>query len=364
MRRAAMLYKTEPFVNGQKDHHTNNWEIVEAIRILNSFGFSVDLIDRNHHNWSPSEKFDLFLGLGAGGSGINYARYARASQSPIKVLLAMGPHPDVSEKRVIERYSNFNSRNNMNAPPQRLVSMVSGTVFQDFLSCTDYIMCIGEEGNESYKSYSSHGKIVLPFFPGVSREISFSPHFFKTRHLSHFLCFAGNGLICKGVDLLVEAFAKTPAKTLHICGPKTEAPFFSKYDDIINNSPNIHYHGFISPSSKEFLKLAGLCSYVIFHSAAEGLATSVATAMRAGLVPVLNSWSGIIHEDFGVPLEEEGDLIENVIAGVKKTSLITPDSYREMVFKTLNKSLDYTQSSFTHSYSSCILKILENENSI
>ena len=43
--------------------------------------------------------------------------------------------------------------------------------------------------------------------------------------MTNFLCFAGNGFICKGVDVLIEAFLQTPDLNLSICGPNTEKAF-------------------------------------------------------------------------------------------------------------------------------------------
>ena len=133
-RHAAMYYKTEPFYTDISRYtHTNNWEIVRAIEILNSKGFSVDLIDRDNHNWTPNKVYDLFLGLGVGNSGKNYARYAKASKAKVKVLLSMGPQPDISNELVVERYKEFNKRSGMNAPAMRTVSDVIGDKFIEII---------------------------------------------------------------------------------------------------------------------------------------------------------------------------------------------------------------------------------------
>ena len=103
-RSAAMYYKTEPFYTDISNYqHTNNWEIVKAIEILTNKGFSVDLIDRGNHSWTPKKRYDLFLGLGVGNSGKNFARYAKLSSAPKKVLLAMGPPALSNQLRIIHR---------------------------------------------------------------------------------------------------------------------------------------------------------------------------------------------------------------------------------------------------------------------
>ena len=90
-RRAAMFFKTEPFyTNVDRYTHTNNWEIIQSIRVLNSRGYVVDLIDRGVSNWTPKYKYDLFLGLGVGNTGRHFARYSNLSQAPKRYLQSSG----------------------------------------------------------------------------------------------------------------------------------------------------------------------------------------------------------------------------------------------------------------------------------
>ena len=357
---AAMYYKTEPFVTDTSKYtHTNNWEIVRSIEILASKGFSVDLIDRNNNNWVPKKKYDLFLGLGVGNSGKNFARYARASGAKIKVLLSMGPQPDISNALVIERYEEFNRRTGSSAPPMRTVSDVIGDKFLDIMSETDFIFNIGEPENQSFKSFLKYNKPVLGFYPAISPAVSFSFDWLGTRDINSYLCFAGNGLICKGVDVVTEAFLRDPTKNLHICGPPEDA-FFRYYGEKIGNSSNIKYHGFIEPGGKAFNDLASQCSFVIFHSAAEGCCTSVATAMKAGLVPVINPWTGINIENCGITMKEGGNIIETISHSIDKSSKLSQKEYEGLVAATLEKSRLFSQDSYTETYENAINEIMKS----
>lgn len=358
-RKAAMYYKTEPFYTDiSKYTHTNNWEIVRAIEILNNKGFSVDLIDRDNHSWSPSKDYDLFLGLGVGNSGKNFARYARASKAKIKVLLSMGPQPDVSNELVLQRYRDFHSRTGRYAPPTRTVSDVTGDKFLEIMSETDFIFNIGEKENESYKSYLKYNKPILHFYPAVSPSVSYDSNWISTRSRKSFLCFAGNGLICKGVDVVAESFLDDPTKSLDICGPP-EGAFFDQYGEKIKNSKNVKYHGFVEPGGSLFKELASKCAYVIFHSSAEGCCTSVATAIRAGLVPIVNPWTGILTEGCGIRMQEGGDIIKTVSASSDYASRVSEVEYNRLVQGTLEKSKFFTQASYTESYTSAIEEVMK-----
>jgi hypothetical protein len=354
-KKAAMYYKVEPFYTNVDSYtHTNNWEILQSIKILNEKGYAVDLIDRGNHNWTPNKTYDLFLGLGVGNTGKNFVRHANISGAKKKVLLSMGPQPDVSNELVLERYKMFKERTGQNAPPMRTVAQVTGEEFIKIADTADFIFNIGEKNTYSYNSFLKYGKPVLNFLPSVSPLLHFDPEWLQTRDINSFLCFAGNGFICKGVDLLVESFLNNPSKTLHICGPSTEAAFFNYYGEKINSAPNIVYHGFVKPGGESFNQLSSKCSFVIFHSAAEGCCTSVATAIKSGLVPVVNPWTGINVTDEGISMKEGGDIIKTITESVNKVSAINADQYKQFLEKTLEKSKLFSQDSFTKTYTEAL----------
>jgi hypothetical protein len=354
-KKAAVYYKVEPFYTNVGSYtHTNNWEILQSIKILNEKGYAVDLIDRGNHDWTPNKTYDLFLGLGVGNTGKNFVRHANISGAKKKVLLSMGPQPDVSNELVLERYKMFKERTGYNAPPMRTVAQVTGEEFIKIADTADFIFNIGEKDTCSYNSFLKYGKPVLNFLPSVSPLLHFNPEWLQTRDINSFLCFAGNGFICKGVDLLVESFLDNPSKTLHICGPNTEAAFFNYYGEKINSAPNIFYHGFVKPGGESFNQLSSKCSFVIFHSAAEGCCTSVATAIKAGLVPVINPWTGINVTDEGISMKEGGDIIKTITESVNKVSVINAGQYKQFLEKTLEKSKLFSQDSFTKTYTEAL----------
>lgn len=360
-RRAAMYYKTEPFYSDySRYHHTNNWEIAKATEILTDKGFLVDIIDRSNHDWRPNKKYDLFLGLGVGNSGVNYARYAEASGARVKTLIAQGPEPHVINSLLTKRYEMFNQRNNANVSYARMSSLIDQK-FLDIMNQTDVILCIGEKNNFSYNTFEKFGKRIIPYYPGTSPKVIFDPSWRKSRSKNNFICFTGNGLICKGVDLLVETFKETPELNLHICGPHEEE-FLKHYSQIINKpNTNIKFHGFIEPGGQTFNYLASICAYVVFHSACEGCCTAVATTLGAGLVPVINYRTGINVEGIGftIPEDDEGNVFESIKKSIREASTLDSEEYDRKLNGTLAKSKLFTQSSYIKSYSSAIDEMME-----
>ncbi len=356
--RVLLYYKTEPLYNRElvnSYEHTNNWEIIEIVRILNAYGFVVDVVDRALNNFEPENKYDLFIGLGAGNSGKYFVKYGASLTKAVKVLYAAGPEPKLSDCLVRERYDNFNSRHGLNAPYMRIIDQVN---FTEFLKYTDYILVIGESGSFCYKSYQDCGKEIKSFLPSSSPNLGFRSSWINTRKRNRFLCFAGNGLICKGVDILIEAFRELPEMELVICGPKEEA-LFEAYERELSGQGNINYEGFVKVNSERFNRLCSECAYVILNSSSEGCATSVITCMRCGFVPIVNYECGIETGNFGFMIDNITGLVPGTIDVVRRASSIADEEYSNRVFKTLMDSFKYTQGNFSATIEKALLEIIQ-----
>lgn len=362
-RKALIYYKTDPYwapwiVDDYS--HTNNWEIVQLQRILNKLGFSVDVIDRNCERFVPRKDYSLFMGLGAGNSGKHFSRIAEALPGAVKIMLAMGPAPDLSNELVVNQYARFAQRTGIDAPPMRTVEHVIGDEFTRIMNHTDYVFAFGEAHCFSAQTYLPFGKPVLPLYPAISPQVGFEIDWLKSRKLNNFLCFAGNGFICKGVDLLVEAFSKMPHMNLTICGPKTESSFFRAYKKIIEDSSNISFAGFVSVDTPQYRELCAQNAYVIFHPSKEACATSVATCMRAGLVPVLNYETGIDIRDYGYLIEGTDDPLSAIRDAVTRASNLDRDQYVTRSLQTFADSQKYSQESFTTSMTKNLVQVIQD----
>lgn len=354
-----LYFKTDPFANSksiQKYSHTNLWEIVEIARILDNFGYCIDVIDRGApKDFKLSDSYDLFIGLGAGNSGKNYATYARQLPSAYKILWAAGPDPVVSDALVRKQYDEFYDRTRFKAPYMRIISEVN---FSEFLPYVDAIFCVGQNESFSFNSYKKYNKPIYAIPPAVGNDVSFSKDWLERRNLKKFVCFAGNGFICKGVDLVFEAFERMTDFELEIYGPDTEPAFFEYYGQRLKEAKNIKYKGFINISSQEFYNMCAHTGFVVFYSCSEGCATSVATCIKAGIVPIINYETSINIKDYGILMEDSPDKINNIISNCIKASRMSEDEYKERVFKTLVASQEFSQASFTLKFTKGVLDVI------
>ncbi len=359
--RALLYYKTEPFTNQSalnNYEHTNLWEITEMVTIMNRFGFVVDVVDRSADSFSPENIYDLYIGLGTGNSGKNFVKYAKKMPNAIKVLYATSTDPLLRNGLGLQVYEMFHKRTGIYAPPMRFFDKAD---FSEFIKHTDYIFCVGEENVFSYKSYKKYDKFMFSILPGTSPNIRFSPTWLNSRKRNQFLCFAGNGFIHKGIDVIVEAFLCMPECNLTICGPDSERAFFDAYGEKIIESPNIQYEGFIKIGGEKFEEICSKCSFAILYSSSEAAATSVATAMRAGLIPIINPETSININDFGFLMTEKEDRVRDIATTVRKVTTMSDEEYSQRVYATLLASLTYTQSAFTISFTKALLSVMQDE---
>lgn len=360
-KKALLYYMTDPFWNKSltKSYiHTNYWEITEIVRILNQAGYTVDILDRSVNDIDFIEnKYNVFIGNGSGDSGKLYPDIAKKLKNAVCIFYATSTEPRIGNMLTEHRYEMFKNRTGINAKPMRIRRYVD---INRAIEVTNAIMNVSTSKNiYSTKSYLQYRKPIYCVHPSTSPKIVFHKQWLENRERSSFLCISGNGFIHKGVDLLVEAFIREPNMTLHIIGPDTERAFFDAYKDVIKNTPNIHYHGFIKIGGKKFNQLARKCSWVISHSAHESCSTSVITGMKAGLVPVINEETSVDIGDFGISLGNNNDLSIGLITDkIKSISAIEKNEYKDRVLSTLASANQYTQNEFRRTFKKALREII------
>jgi glycosyltransferase involved in cell wall biosynthesis len=339
---ALLYYKTDAFTDPKlaKDYtHTNYWESVEIARILNEMGYVVDIINRTAIRFDLEDKYELFIGIGAGDSGQHYPDIAKQVPSAIKIMYALGPEPKQSNKWVEDRYCSYSFRHGKHLGKMRRT--IDKLDIDEVMKYTDVIITCGNEYiQNTYKKFNKPiYRVYLSTHPDLKMD--------KTGR--GFLYFGGNGNIVKGLDLVIEALTDTNLQ-LYIC-----APFEEEYQPRL--SPNIHWEGFVKVGSDKFNDIVSKCGYVILPSCSEACATSVTTCMRKGLIPIVTRATGIDIGDFGY-------LIENCSIIQLREKLLRLANGNEMEFKirqkdTYKESFKYTQENFTRTFKETLWKILQ-----
>jgi hypothetical protein len=356
---ALLYYKTDPFVASfvaREYTHTNNWEILEMTRILNRLGFWVDVYGREITSKDVEQikdKYDIFIGIGAGNSGKHYADIAQKLSRAKKILLALGPEPQKSNELIKERYDYFFKRH-----PKASVTvrrMITEVDMEEAARHTDAFFLGGSTFTKD--TYAKFRKPFYKFYCSSSPEIEASYDQFLRRDRRKFVYFGGNGNIVKGLDIVIDAFLGLPELELYICAPDWEKDFNQVYRESLKNAKNIHFLGFIRVAGKTFNKITSESGSVIFLSCSEGAANSVVACMKRGLVPIVNYASGIDDvEKFGILVDEVS--VENVRKMALEASQMSEEAFLQKSLLSYFRSFEYSQARFSENFERALLEVL------
>lgn len=283
-----LKYTTEPFfpMSSPAYHHHQFWQVPEMVKILNEFGYNVDAMNGEDKTTKLTKQYDLLIDH----CPQNHSVYCNSlKQKCHKVFYSTDACPSWHNSQHELRIKAVNARKHA-----RLQMKASLLPLQHEPDQFDALFLAGNPFTFStFAGYTfkqvSYIKNSACFFPDcdVSRK---SP--------SSFLFFATYPQVLKGLDLLLEVFAKLPNAALVICSQfQSEKDFCAIYNKELYQCPNILPVGFVDIKSQLFRKVLQVCSYAILPSCSEGISGSILTAMSAGLIPIVSRECGISDND-------------------------------------------------------------------
>jgi glycosyltransferase involved in cell wall biosynthesis len=188
----------------------------------------------------------------------------------------------------------------------------------------------------------------------------------------NFLWFGSHGLVHKGLDLVLDAFADMPEYHLTVCGPLQskdalagsipssvveEQGFVKAYHKELYETPNIHTAGWVSIQSQEFAEITDNCMGIIYPSCAEGGGASVITCLQAGLIPVVSYESSVDVGDFGVILKDSS--IDEIRRSIKEVSSLPAEELKQRSRKAWDFArANHTIEKYAEEHEKAIKKIL------
>lgn len=265
--------------------HSNVWECSEIVRCFTHLGYQVDLIAWNDVTFVPSKPYDVVFDIHR-----NLSRYA--DSQTMKIFHVTGSNPVYSNAAEAVRLAALRERRSCELAPRRWISAQDMTLFEQNLAAADTVTLIGNEMTLATFPASVHHKIR----PIIATGSWLPPDMMmpRTRFNREFLWFNSAGAVHKGLDLVLEVFARHPELTLHVVGHYLrERDFVNEYGSELFRLSNIHSHGFLYPGSRTFRNVLQRTGFLINPSCSEGISTSAITCMQAGLVPLLSRNCGI-----------------------------------------------------------------------
>ena len=266
-------------------------------------------------------EFDIFLANAAGNS-CPYFEYVE-QKFIIKsfYLYAAGPEPIFSNKQVLKSNCIFDKNYSVKSIKRRIIknaNMISERFYK-----ADKILCVGNKF--SINTYRKFKKPIYQIKPAIYNPVVINKEYFYKKNLTSVVYVGGTGLICKGLDIIIEAFLELKYFNLSIFGPNDETDFWNIFKPKILKSNNINFYGFHSPDSCFFKKIM---STALFHAntpCAEGMSTSILLTNSFGIIPVVSKSSGIDVKDYGFYVNNsKKDVIKlfNKIANINNNKII------------------------------------------
>lgn len=331
--------------------HTSYWEALEIAKTFLELGYHVDVIDENNDRFTPAKPYSLFV-----SNRNNFDRIApMLNHDCVKILHIDSAHWLFHNSAGYRRLQELQQRKGVVLRPRRSIQPSFA------IELADYATVLGNEFTISTYKYADADRTFyrLPvasplLYPGVEDK-----NFDACR--KSFLWFGSGGLVHKGLDLVLDAFAEMPDYQLTVCGPVTEERDFTKaYYNELYQTPNIRTLGWVDIASPEFLDVVKGCLALVYPSCSEGQSSSVVTCLHAGLIPIISYECGLDVGDFGTILKECS--IEEIKASVRTISGLS----REELARRARKVWEYarathTRERFSREYQRIIATILADQ---
>ena len=327
--------------------HISAWHNFQISRTFLDLGFQIDVIPFDDHQFTPKVDYDVMVDIVS-----NIGRLAdRLGPGCIKILHPMFSHWTVHNSRSYARHAALAQRRGVALKPQRLVEP------NDSVERTDYITCRGGAFGRASYDYGKAPLLRLPQLTPASIEDYLDRDIDRCRN--RFVWLGGNGMVHKGLDLVLEAFAGLPDCHLTVCGRVSrEKPFESLYQRELYELPNIETIDWIDTLSDRFRQIASEAVALILPSASELSCGSVIAGMMTGLIPVTTPSTDIDVSEIGFSIEEDSvEAVRSAVCAVRDQSTARLAEMSRASWEAANQR--YGRDKFLRAYREAICGILD-----
>lgn len=345
-------YNLDPFLAKSTEticnKHTHHWESLEMVKIFLDLGYCIDVITLFNDVFVPKKHYSIVIDCRH-----NLERLAPLlDRDCIRILYADTAH-------IV--FHNAAECNRLYALQQRRGITIRNNRFELPNKGIEYADCTIVLGNEFTINTFKYARKPIYRVPISTTEVyPFPEEKDFTACSKRFLWFGSNGLVHKGLDLTLEAFAEMPDYHLTIVGPVSREVDFEKafYKELYHTA-NIHTYGWIDVSSPEFVELANSCLGIIYPSCSEGGGGCVVICMHAGLIPIVTYETSVdVRDDYGVILKEAS--VVEIKKEIQKISSLPPAELKAMARRSWEfVRANHTRENFSQKYRSVITEIID-----
>jgi glycosyltransferase involved in cell wall biosynthesis len=313
-------------------------------KVLNELGYVVDII-----NWDDTRpiqgEYDLVIFHG----GKNFEQIKKLNKPNNKlVYYSTGSYWQYHNTQEQKRLDYFHLRHNKKYKLDREIQDAE----EDANTSADAIIALGNQDTASTYAKFKH----VYNLEGASMPIA-NPRSIQGTETDNigFLFMAGPGNLHKGLDIILDAWAKLP-KNLHLhIITYLDDDFVDYYRNQLYDSPNIHTHGYVMQRSEQYYDIIKDCQFSVLLSCSEGSPGSVIESMHQGLIPIISRESHVNIDNHGYVLKKNNmEELEDLILSLSSLK------QREIV-KSQQELRDWTQKEFTvQKYEQELIKIIKD----
>jgi glycosyltransferase involved in cell wall biosynthesis len=297
------MHDGDPFWN----KHTVYWESVEIARQLNAHGYIVDYADNRRTFSGDWSQYAVVI------DGSDNLRHAPPVSGQIRVHYTTYIHWLTWNRAELQRIAWFKERTGIVIPMNRQLPNILSDEYATHL--TYY-------GTQTQADSFS----PLPIKRQLNISAVYAPEY-QSKNIEkarqNFIWLGGGGLVHKGLDIAMEAFAKIPQAHLYIAGDlKSEPRFWEWAQPFLTTHSNIHDLGWMDVGGPEFDHIARECIGIVYPSGAEGGPGSVAQAIHWGLIPIVTKSALVRAEVLGTVVRDatDHDMITSTMEAVQSTA--------------------------------------------
>ena len=288
--------------------HNRIWESFQMAKTFVDFGYTVDVYSYLKKSFTVTKKYVVFIDVED-----NMARLAPVlGKDCIKIFLITTAHPLFHNAAETNRLLALQRRRGVTLPGRRF--FLKPHLGIDF---ADYALI---KGNDFTSSTYQYAKKPIHRIPVASQTWCTWPvEEDVEQRRTRFVWFGSTGMVHKGLDLVLEAFAEMPEVHLTVCGPIDREPdFLEAYRKELYHTSNIEVVGWLDLNSHKFNEVMRSCIGTVFCSCSEGGASTVIDIMHAGLIPIVNYESSVDVDGCGVLLKQS--TVEEIKEAVRTVS--------------------------------------------
>ncbi len=352
--RTLLSYIVHPFSISPNDprflRHINIWRARKIVQVLNELGYIVDVVDYRDTKFVPHRKYEVFIGHG----GINFERIVeRLPDSATKIYFSTGCYWRFHNGQELARFAALQERRGVNLPPDRLITHSE----EGALLASDGIVGIGNDFTR--QTYTGFSPVIM-----VNNTALIDDHYEQVQKnfeagRSHFLYYAGEGNVHKGLDLLLDAFLQLKGEHLWIC-THLDQQFEEVYSEALQNRSNIHLIGWLQARSSQYYGVMNRCNWAILPSCSEGGAQSIIECMNQGLISMVSQACGLDIGDYGVMLNP--CTVEDIAEIVQGLSQRSPEWCEERSRRTRKAAVtEFSETAFLQNMNDAIQAIIKRK---